>query len=103
MVCPDGKAQEADSHARPGNEGIAKDRLTGKDRQYLRDNAKGGQDQDIHLWMPKRPEEMLPEQGIAAECVLIEMCTQVAVQQQQNGSSGQAGQSKQQQEGCHQG
>ena len=45
---------------------------------------------------------MLPEQGIAAKGVLIEMRSQVAVQQQQDGSSGQAWESEQQQEGRHQ-
>src|SRR5438132_2470874 len=42
VVRPHRKAQEANGDTRPGDEGIAEDGLAREDRQYLRDNAKGG-------------------------------------------------------------
>src|SRR6266567_31112 len=103
VVRPHCKAQEANGDARPGDEGIAEDGLAREDGQYLRDNAKGGEDEDIHLGMTKRPEEVLPEQGIAMEAGLIEVGTQVTVEQQQASGSGNAGQGKEQQERGYQG
>src|SRR5581483_6703631 len=102
VVRPHGEAQEANRHARPGNEGVTKDWLAREHRQDFGDNAEDRQDQDIHLWVTKRPEQVLPEQRITTERVLVEIRSQVAVQQQQDSSSGQAGQSKQQQEGRYQ-
>ena len=98
MVCPDRKAQKTDSDTRPGNKGIAKDRFTREDRQDLRDDTEGRQNQNIDLRVPKGPEQVLPEQGIATKSILVEMCANAAVQQQQHAGSGQARQSKEQQE-----
>src|SRR6266699_1124215 len=52
--------------------------------------------------MTKRPEEVLPEQGITMEAGLIEVGTQVTIEQQQASGSGNAGQGKEQQERGHQ-
>src|SRR6266516_3723226 len=49
------------------------------------------EDQDIHLRVPKGPEEMLPEQRITSKCILVEMRTNTAIQQQQYASRSQAG------------
>src|SRR5690242_21711550 len=59
MVSPHSKAEEANSHTRPGNKSISKDRLTRENRNDLRNDPESGQDQDIDLWMPKGPEEVL--------------------------------------------
>ena len=46
--------------------GVAEERLPGEDRQDLGDDAHGRQDQDVDLGMPEDPEQVLPEQRIAA-------------------------------------
>src|SRR5438876_925825 len=102
MVRPDSKAQETDRDARPGDKSISKDRFAREDRQDLRNDPEGWQDQDIHLRVPKGPKQVLPEQRITTKCVLVEMSTDAAIQQQQYACSGQARQSKEQQERSNQ-
>ena len=53
--------------------------------------------------MAKRPEEVLPEQGITTRCEGVEMCSQVTVQQHHHARSRKAGQSEEQQECRNQG
>src|SRR5205807_10610122 len=44
VVRPYSEAQETDSYTRPGDKGIAENRFTREDRQYLGDHTKGRQD-----------------------------------------------------------
>src|SRR5579884_1038005 len=98
MVRPHGEAQEANGNARPRHKGIAKDRLAREGRQHVRNDAKGRQDQDVDLRVAEGPEEVLPEQRVAAEGVLVEMGAEVAVEQQQAAGRRQARNGEEQQE-----
>ena len=103
MVRPDSEAQETDSHARPGDKGIAENRFAREDGQYLGDHTKGRQDENVHLGMAKRPEEMLPEQWISSSSELVKMRAQVTIEQLQDAGSCEAGNREEQQERCYQG
>src|SRR5436305_4641651 len=98
MMRPDGEAEEANRYARPRDKGVAKDRLAGEDRQDLRDDPERGQDQDVHLGMAERPEEMLPEQWITAVGRLEEMGAEMAVEEQEEASHRDARQREGEQE-----
>src|SRR5947207_14278113 len=52
--------------------------------------------------MAKRPEKVLPEQWISTKRLLVKMCSQVTIQQQEDCGGSEAGNSEQQQEGRYQ-
>ena len=59
MMRPDDKRQKGDSRSCKHHRRVSKERLTRKGWDDLRNNAKGRQNQDIDLGMPKKPEDML--------------------------------------------
>ena len=56
--------EERDAGHRVDHERIAEKWLAREDRQDLRDDAHGGQDQDVHLRVSEHPEEVLPEDRV---------------------------------------
>ncbi len=63
MVRPDGKAEQADGNGGSGDETIAEDRLTRKDRNDLGNDPERRQDHDVDLGMSEVPEDVLPQHG----------------------------------------
>ena len=70
----------ADGDAGEHDDGVAEQRLAREDRQDLRHDAHGRQDQDVHLGMAEEPEEVLPEQRVAACRRVEEVRVEVAVE-----------------------
>ena len=82
MVRPNGKGQHADGDPGKDNRFVPKQRLAREDRNDLGDNPEGRQDQDIDLRVAEEPEQVLPEQRVAALGDVVEMGAQQAVEQQ---------------------
>ena len=66
MVRPDDKRQKGNRSGRINHRGITKQRLARKGRNNLRYHTKCRQDNDVHLGVPKEPEDMLEEYGVTA-------------------------------------
>ena len=78
------KPEEGDEAAREDHRGVAEERLPREDRQDLRDDAEGRQDQDVHLGVAEEPEEVLPEDRVAAAGGHEEVGAEVPVEHQQH-------------------
>ncbi len=63
---PDHEADHADGDHGVGHAEIAEHRLLGEGRDDLADDAEAGNDEDVHFRMAEEPEQVLPEQRIAA-------------------------------------
>src|SRR5690606_37738446 len=63
----DPHAEADDRHGRAGEEqgGVAEDWPPTEGRQNGRDDARGRDEDDIHLGVSEKPEQVLPEQGVA--------------------------------------
>jgi hypothetical protein len=61
VMAPDDESQSADRQDCVDHGLVAKNRLAGKRREDVRRNAHAGQNRDIHLGMPEKPEQMLPQ------------------------------------------
>ena len=66
VVDPDAEAEEGDRGDGVDHDRVAEERLAREDRDDLGDDAEGRQDQDVDLRVAEDPEEVLPEQRIAA-------------------------------------
>src|SRR4029077_11255627 len=67
VVRPDQETDDRDGDARAGDEGIAEDGFARESRNDLADHAHGRKNHDVHGRMRIEPEEVLKEDGIAAE------------------------------------
>ena len=67
VVAPDQEADGRDRHARPRHELVAEHLLARKAGDELVDHAHAGQDHDVDRRMRVEPEQMLEQQGIAAD------------------------------------
>ena len=66
MWCdPDAEAEEGDRGEGVDHDRVAEERLAREDRDDLRDDAEGRQDQNVDLRVTEDPEEVLPEQRVA--------------------------------------
>ena len=72
VVRPHAPPHEADEDAREDHRGVAEEGLAAEDRKDLRDDAHGGQDQDVHLRMAEQPEQVLPEERVASGHRVVE-------------------------------
>ena len=61
---------------------VAEDRLAGEDRDDLRDHPEGRQDHDVDLGMAEEPEQVLPQQRVAAAPASKKSRAELAVEQQ---------------------
>ncbi len=66
MVHPQTEGEEAERHHRGDDPGVSHDRPAGEDRQHRRDHARGRQENDVDLRVAEQPEQVLPEQRVAA-------------------------------------
>ena len=64
---PDEEADQRDGDAAVGDEAVAEDVLAAEDGNHLADDAHARQDHDVHGRMGVEPEEVLEEDGVAAE------------------------------------
>ena len=65
VVRPDRHRQGRDGDRREDQGLVAEDRLAREDRQDLGDDAEERQRDDVDLWVPEEPEQVLPEHGSA--------------------------------------
>src|SRR2546425_11978471 len=63
---------------------VTEQRLPGKRRQHLRDDAHRWQNQDVDLGVAEHPEEMLPQDRIAAASGHEEMGAEEAIEHEQH-------------------
>ena len=61
---------------------VAEDRLAGEDRDDLRDDAEGRQRHDVHLGVAEVPEQVLPQDRVAAVAHVEEVRAEIAIDQQ---------------------
>ena len=73
----------SDAASRPST-GVAEERLAREDRQDLGDDAHGRQDQDVDLGVAEDPEQVLPEERVAAAPGVVEVGAEEAVEHQQD-------------------
>ncbi len=99
VVPVDHPGQERDGDHREGHGVVPEDRLAGEDREDLGGDAHGGQDQDVDLRVPEVPEQVLPEQRLAAARRIEPVGAQGPVEQQHGHARGQHGQGQEQQDG----
>ena len=59
---------------------------------------KNGQGQDVHLGVAEEPEQVLPQDGLAAVCRVEEVRPEVPVDPQQGQGGGEHGEGQQDQE-----
>jgi hypothetical protein len=74
----------SDQDARVDDNRITEQRLLRERRNDVRDDPEGRQDQDVDLRMAEDPEEVLPEDGIAAAGRLEEQRSEHAVEQEED-------------------
>src|SRR5258708_40320622 len=91
MVRPHHEAQKANGDGGPGDGGVAEDRLAREDRQHLLNHAEGRQDEDVDFGMAEEPEEVLPEQWVAAGGGLREGRAPGSIEEKQETGGRQAG------------
>ena len=66
VVDPDAEAEEGDGGDGVDHDRVAEERFAREDRDDLRDETEGRQDQDVDLGVAEDPEEVLPEHRVAA-------------------------------------
>ena len=64
MVGPYAESDESDRCTREHHKRIAEEWLTRERGQDFRDDAEPRQNQHVHLWMTKDPEQVLPEKWV---------------------------------------
>ena len=70
---PDDEADEADGAHGVGHAEVAEHRLLRERRDQLADDAERRQDDDVHLRVAEEPEQVLPQQRIAAARHFVEV------------------------------
>ena len=66
VVHPDAEAQEGERDDRDDDRPVADQRPVGEDRDDRRQHAGHGQEDDVDVRVAEQPEQVLPEQRIAA-------------------------------------
>jgi hypothetical protein len=89
VVRPDGQAQEAYGQAGKGDHPVAEDRLAGEDREDLGDGAHRRQDHDVDRRVRVEPEQVLPQDRVAARRHAEEQSAHQAVERDQDQPGGQ--------------
>jgi hypothetical protein len=84
VVGPHPPAHEPDGDARGDHERVAEDRLAAEDRDDLRHDPEGREDQDVDLRVTEDPEQVLPQQRIRSLGDVEEVGVEQAVHHQQD-------------------
>src|SRR5215471_8184417 len=66
MMSPHNQAESGNGNPAARHHLVAEDRLSNECRQDLRSDSHGWYNDDVYLGMAEEPEEMLPEQWMAA-------------------------------------
>ena len=82
MVGPDAEPDEADRDPGEHHELIPEQGLPREDRQDLREDAEGGEDQHVDLRVSEEPEEVLPQDRVRPRRGIEEVRPQLTVEQQ---------------------
>ena len=98
MVGPYDEGQKRNTGRCKDHRGIPKKRLSGEGRNDLGDDAKGRQDQDVHLRMTKEPEDVLEHHWVATAGRIKESGAKVTVREEHRDRTGQHRHSGDQQE-----
>ena len=101
VMAPHAEPEEADQDARVDHHGGAEERLPREGREHLGDDAHGGQDQDVDLGVPEDPEQVLPQERVAARRGHVEERAEEAVEHQQDEGDGDGGEGEDEQELRH--
>ena len=96
---PNHEANHTNGHHGIGHAEITENRLLGKGGNDVADDAKAGQDQNIHFRMTEEPEQMLEQDRVTAARRIKEGGAKIAVCQQHGDAASQHGQGQNQQEG----
>ena len=88
-MAPDDPAEEGDRDHREGHGAVAEDGLARKDRQDLRGNAHRRQDQDVDFRMTEEPEQVLPQDRLAAFGGIEEGGPEAAIEEQHRHRGGE--------------
>ena len=65
MVGPHPETEEGDGGAGEDNRRVSEQRLSTEHREDLGHDPHGREDQDVDLGMAEKPEQVLPEDGVA--------------------------------------
>ena len=88
VVHPHAEAEHHGGDRRQRHGGVADQRTAAEDGQRVRNHAHGGQHDDVDPGMAEHPEQMLPQQRLAAGVGVEEMRAEVAVHPQQEEGAG---------------
>ncbi len=88
---PDREGENANGERRKHHRAVAEQRLAGKRRKDLGEDAERRQDQDVDFGMTPGPEQVDVHHLVAAGVVGEEMHAEIAVEQQHQESGGQDG------------
>ena len=91
VVDPEPEAQHAERHRRRHDPAVAQQRRARHHRQDRGDHAGGGQEDDVDLRMAEQPEQVLPQQAVAAVLDLEERQPEGALELEQDASPGSCG------------
>ena len=72
VVSPNDEGQNCNGGGRVHHGGVAEKPLACKSWNDLTDDAKGGQNHDVHLWMSEEPEDVLVHDGVTTTCGIKE-------------------------------
>ena len=89
MVRPYHEADDADENHGIGHAQVPEDRLPGEGGDHLADDAEGRNDDDVDFRMAEEPEQMLPEDRIAAARHVEERGAEITVGEQHGQRPGQ--------------
>ena len=103
MVAPHRPAHNADDDAGENDEGVAEKGLFGEGGQDFGHDPHRGQDEDVDLGVAEHPEQVLPEDRVAAAGGVKEVGSEVAVHHQLDQADGDYRHSQDQQDGGYQG
>ena len=88
VVAPDGEAEEADDGTREDDDRVTEERLAGEGRENFRNDTHRGEHEDVHLGVAEDPEEVLPQDGLAAGGGVEEVGAEGAVEHQLDQGDG---------------
>ena len=89
VVRPNAEAQAADTHGGEDERLVAKQRLAREDGQNLGDDAHARQNHDVNGRVGVEPEDVLPEDGVAAAVRVEEVAAEVAVHKKHDKRGGE--------------
>src|SRR5678816_772350 len=81
---PDTEAKEADENSGVHHHRIPEERLLRVRRQHFGHESECRQDEDVDLWVTEDPEQVLPEQRVAAGADVVEVRPEETIELQED-------------------